>query len=267
MKHRGFGLVLTASILVLTVLPCFAQWAPSPQHPQGFPQNAQCTPRQPISQPVGRSVSVKVPISCTPLTPSPYPCGEVRHRQSQTLPVRVEVAVRPETPCDRGRIPVAVRDPGPLQPIICSGAELMGAVVAAPFRLIEILCPFGQRQPCSAPAPRLTCPPPRPRAPLYGPAVSYHSGVVQGTPLNHPPVCQAPQHACPPPGPSISPLPPDGHPSPSLCFLPPRLVHEHQLPALEPRSLIGGLWNLPATFLTRVRWTGDLWKSTPHRSR
>jgi len=213
------------------------------------------------------SVSVKVPISSTPLALPPYPCGEVRHRQSQSLPVSVEIAVKPETACDRQRIPVALRDPGPLQPIIYSGVGLVGAVVAAPFRLIEILCPLRLQQPCSAPAPRMICPPPRPPAPVCGLGVSYHSGGLRGTTLNPPPICQVPQDACPPARPSISPLPPGGCLSPSSCLVPPRLVHERQLPALEPSSLIGGLWNLPATFLTRGQWTGDLWTPTPHRSR
>ena len=93
----------------------------------------------------------RFPLSCGPGALAPSPCGEVRHRPSPAMPVRVEVAVKPEPLCDPRRIPVRFRDPGPFQPIIYSGVGLVGATVAAPFRLLETLIPCGRQQPCPDP--------------------------------------------------------------------------------------------------------------------
>ena len=145
MKYRGIGIVIIALILVLGELPSSAQSTLFPQHPMGLQQKIQYAPRQPVGQPVARTVSVQVPVPCAPPVLPPCSSGEVRYGPSRTLPVRVEVAVRPEPGCDSRRIPVAFRDPGPLQPIISNGVGLIGSTLAAPFRVAEMLCPLPQR--------------------------------------------------------------------------------------------------------------------------
>ena len=62
MKYRGIGIVIIALILVLGELPSSAQSTLFPQHPNGLQQTIQYAPRQPIGQPVARTVSVQVPV-------------------------------------------------------------------------------------------------------------------------------------------------------------------------------------------------------------
>ena len=97
MKYRGIGMPMT-SIHRWSWTRCLL--SPSGAFPStsswAFRRTLQCAPRQPIPQPVARSVSVKVPYLCTPLALPPYPCAEVRYRPSRALPVRVDIAVRPE---------------------------------------------------------------------------------------------------------------------------------------------------------------------------
>jgi len=262
MRVRVLRVVVIAMILTSTGLPSFAQWPRSLQPPQGFPQNALCVPRPPVPQPVARNVSVKVPISCPAPVLSPPRCGPVQHRPSQTMPVKVHVEVKPEVACTARPVPVAFRDPGPVEPVISNGVALVGAVVAAPFRLIEILCPFGQERPCPGRPLPMTCPPPNSPKPFSGSCEPYCPQPICKIPALQPLQCRVLQGACPPTGPSICPLPTVGCPSPSACFLPPRLVENDRVPILEPRSLIGGLWSLPARLISGGRWTGDLGEPT-----
>ncbi|MGO9116918.1 MAG: hypothetical protein ACLQPD_04820 [Desulfomonilaceae bacterium] len=255
MKTAAFGVVFTAFILHLASWPCFAQWQSSPPQPRGFAQNTRQVLPQTTPQPVARSVSVKVPIYSTPPALSPYPCGDLRRRQSWGLPVRVEVAVKPENACDNGRVPVVFQDPGPLQPIICSGVGLVGAVVAAPFRVAEMFCPLPPRpcKPAIAP-PYGPVPPVPPCQPVCPPMPSYA--------CSPPGACLQPV-ACAPAGPAVAPLPPA--PCAPRCGpnVPPRLVEEYQFPQYEAQDLLSGIWNFPETLIRTGRLAGDIHKTSP----
>jgi hypothetical protein len=263
MRYRVLGIVVAACIVVSVGLPSLAQSPLFSYGPPGPGSSPQCAPRQQVPQPVARSVQVQVPLSCGPGALSPSPCGEVRYRPSPAMPVRVEVAVKPEPLCDPRRIPVRFRDPGPFQPIIYSGVGLVGATIAAPFRLLETLFPCGRQQPCPGPFLRAGCAPPGPSVPPGGFGVPCFPGNVRKVCMPQPPACGMPPGACPPPGPSIAPLPSAPCPSPYACAVPPRMVQDNPLPYWEPQSLLGGLWNLPGTLLSSGRLTGDLGKPTP----
>ncbi len=236
MKAGVFGVVVTAIMALLMGSPCFPQGALAPHCPQGSWVQGKCASRQPVPQPPTRSVSVRIPFSCPPVAVPASPCSRVRYHQPQTLPVRVEIGLRPESSCQTRRAPIMFRDPGPLRPVICHGVSLAGALVAAPFRLIETVFPVGPHRLCPA---------------------------VPPVPMRFP----VPNSACPPPAPSIAPFPQSVCPSVGSCLPPPMLVQEQQLPAWEPKSLIGGLCNLPLSLLTRGRWTGDWGQAVPLRQR
>ena len=141
MKYRGIGIAVITLILALEEAPSLAQSTPFPQYPAVIPHNRQCVPRRPVAQPAVRSVNIRVPVPYAPPVLLPCPPGEVRYGPSRTMPVRVEVAVKPETPCNGRRVPATFRDPGPLQPIISNGVGLVGSLLAAPFRVIEMFLP------------------------------------------------------------------------------------------------------------------------------
>jgi hypothetical protein len=263
MRVGVLRVVVIAIMLASTGLPSFAQWPRSLQPPQGFPQNSQWGPRQPAPQPVVQNVSVRVPISCPSAPISRPPCGQVQHWQVQTLPVRLQVEVKPEVACPARPALVALRDPGPIEPVISNGVALIGSVVAAPFRLIEILCPFGQKRPCPGRSVSMAYPPPSPAKPFSALGAPYCPQPICKIPAPQPLQCRVLQGACPPTGPSICPLPTVGCPSPQPYRVPPRFVENDRAPILEPPSLIGGLWNVPAALITGGRWTGDLGKPTP----
>ena len=255
MKYRGIGIVIIALILVLGELPSSAQSTLSPQHPMGLQQKIQYAPRQPVGQPVARTVSVQVPVPCAPPVLPPCSSGEVRYGPSRTLPVRVEVAVRPEPGCDSRRIPVAFRDPGPLQPIISNGVGLIGAALAAPFRVAEMLCPLPQRT-CK-PMRALSCGPMHPAPPM--------SPVCHPMPLpclGGPHACLQPV-ACAPVGPAVAPLPPASCAPRCGPNVPPRLVEEYQFPQYEAQDLLSGIWNFPGTLIRTGRLAGDIHKTSP----
>lgn len=263
MRYGIFRIVPVALVMVAAGLPSLAQ-SPFPSYgPPASGPNLQCAPRQAAPPPVARNVQVRVPVPCGPEVSSPYRCGEVRHRPSPTMPVRVEVAVKPEPACDGRRIPVKFRDPGPFQPILATGAGLIGATVAAPFRLVEILVPWGREQPCQGPPPRPACAASGPPAPPRGVGLPWYPGNVHKVCAPPPLTCGVPLGACPPPAPSIAPLPPAPCPPAYGCGLPPQLVQDSQIPYWEPKSLLAGLWNLPARLLTGGRLTGDLGKPSP----
>jgi hypothetical protein len=72
--------------------------------------------------------------------PQPFPsgpCGPAGWPSQKTSGVRSKGSV-PESP---GLLALKVLDPGPIRPIITSTVALAGALVAAPFRLIETVFP------------------------------------------------------------------------------------------------------------------------------
>ncbi len=255
MKYRGIGIVIIALILVLGELPSSAQSTLFPQHPMGLKQKIQYAPRQPVGQPVARTVSVQVPVPCAPPVLPPCSSGEVRYGPSRTLPVREEVAVRPEPGCDSGLIPVAFRDPGPLQPIISNGVGLIGATLAAPFRVAEMLCPLPQRT-CK-PVRALSCGPRHPASPMSPVCHPVHAPCLGG-----PHACLQPV-ACAPVGPAVAPLPQAFCAPPCGQNVPPRLVEEYQFPQYEAQDLLSGIWNFPGTLIRTGRLAGDIHKTSP----
>lgn len=259
MKYQDIGMPMAVFMLVLAALPSFAQWQLTPQRPQGFPQNTPCAARQPIPQPVARSVSVKVPISRTPLALPPYPCGEVRDRQSQPMPVRVDIAVRPEEYDQRHPVPVVYRDPGFLGPIISHSVGLIGSAIAAPFRVAEMLCPL---EAPACPPSRWCGPTSRPRNCGYPPPAAPQFSPQCPAPITQPVSCR-PVLGCAPPGPSVAPLPPCAALPACGPNLPPALVEEYQFPQLESQSLFSGIWNLPGSLIRSGRLAGDIHKTPP----
>ncbi|MGO9571134.1 MAG: hypothetical protein ACLP5H_26715 [Desulfomonilaceae bacterium] len=225
-----------------------------------------CAPQQTV-QPVARSVNVTVPVPQPPkpymppaCVPSPYcPPPAAAAAPSRPMPVRVDIAVRPEACDQRQPVPVVYRDPGFFGPIIRHSVGLVGATVAAPFRVLEMLCPL-EGPPCS---PKRQCgPPPRAMNCGYPPAAPQFVPKCP-VPITQPvPPCP-PVLACAPPGPSVAPLPPCA--SPPLCgpFLPPALVERDEEPPCAPQSLLGGLVQLPFTLAERGRFMGDMGRPSP----
>ena len=255
MKYRGIGIAIIALILVLGELPSSAQSTLFPQHPMGLQQKIQYAPRQPVGQPVARTVSVQVPVPCAPPVLPPCSSGEVRYGPSRTLPVRVEVAVKPETACDNRQLPVRFRDPGPLQPIISCGVGLVGSALAAPFRLAEMFCPLPPR-PCK-PMRAPSCGPMHP-----GPPMSPACYPMLLPCLGGPHACLQPA-ACAPVGPCVAPLPPASCAPRCGPNLPPRLVEEYQFPQYEAQDLLSGVWNFPGMLIRTRRFAGDIHKTPP----
>ncbi|MGC9030914.1 MAG: hypothetical protein ACP5LD_14775, partial [Desulfomonilaceae bacterium] len=196
-----------------------------------------CKPHQPKQvQPVARTVQVTVPAPRPAPPAAPPGCGPMsslcppfssQARDTRPTPVRVEVAVRPEGPEQRSPVPVVYRDPGFLGPMIRHGVGLVGATVAAPFRVAEMLLPVQAPQTltsCGVGCGQGPCPAPRPARPC--------------SPL--------------PPAPSLAPLPRCAVPS---CgpYMPPAKVERPEEPAWVPQSLLGGVLNVPFVLLERGR--------------
>jgi hypothetical protein len=214
MKSRFVGM-LFATVVALsmgTSLLCEAAELCKPRIT--LPSARYCPPQQRV-QPVAQSVTVTVPVAPAP---KPYmlpPCGQPPYcpppaaaPPSGSVPVRVDIAVRPEACDQRPTVPVVYRDPGFLGPIISHSTGLIGATIAAPFRVAEMLCPT------DIPA----CPPGRPCGP---PPCAVSSGYP---PRMTQPVSFRPVMGCVPPGPSVAPLPPCRALTTCDSNLPPALV-------------------------------------------
>jgi len=259
---RAALLFVVVIMLVVTGALGFCQGIPAPY--SGSQVGVQsCSPRQPV-QPVARSVNVTVPVpqppkSCIPprYAAPPY-CGPVASAPAPTrpMPVRVDIAVRPETLDQRYPVPVVYRDPGFFGPIVRHSVGLVGAVVAAPFRVAEMLVPL---EASTCPQPKQCSPPPcamnqgcsRPTAPPQWVGKC-------PVPITQPmPPCP-PVFACAPAGPSVAPLPPFASPPPCGPFMPPAVVARDEEPPCAPQSLLGGLVQLPFTLAERGRLFGDM---------
>lgn len=257
------------SLIVLVLVssaPGFSQSAPG-SYPGSFPGVRPCVPQQPI-QPVARSVNVTVPVPqppkpCMPpaCVPAPYcPPPGAATAPSRPMPVRVDIAVRPEG-CDQRRpVPVVYRDPGFLGPIISHSIGLIGATVAAPFRIAEMICPLDTSP----------CPPQRPCGPPPPPPLNcgYQSPPPQFAPKCPAPITQPvapcpPVLTCAPCGPSVAPLPPCASPPPCGPFMSPAVVERDEEPPCAPQSLLGGLVQLPFTLAERGRFIGDMGRPSP----
>jgi hypothetical protein len=219
------------------------------------------------ARPVARSVRVTVPVpqpprQCLPpaCPPSPMYCRPtVCAPPARSIPVSVDIAVRPES-CDQRRpVPVVYRDPGFLRPIVYHSIGLVSATIAAPFRVAEMLCP-------------VTAPPCPPRRPCGPAPCSVNRGYPRPGPCQFVRPCPPPMRrpmscrpvlACAPPGPSVGPLPPCSASPTCGPNLPPALVQEYQFPQYEPQNLLSGIWNLPGQLIRNGRLTGDInkWSS------
>lgn len=255
-----FGFLM---VFLGTSIPVLCQSIPVPQpaYRSGVRPCGPQLPAQP-APPVARSVNVTVPVPppaqvCAPATCAPAPpycCSPAAPpAPPRQMPVRVDIAVRPEA-CDQRRpVPVVYRDPGFLGPIICHSVGLVGAAVAAPFRVLEMLCPV-PAQPC----PRRCGPRPQPSTCGYQQQTSPSFAPKCPMPCTQPVAPCPPMLACAPPGPSVAPLPPCASPSPCGPFMPPAMVERDEEPPCAPQSLLGGLINLPFTLMERGRLVHDL---------
>ncbi len=232
------------------------QYCPPKGCPPAMPQVAPSPP-----QPVTQTISVKVPVQQAPevrVAPMCGPCGpksvQIRPSKPYAAPVRVKLEVEPRPVGNVNLAPVAVRDPGPVKPIIAHSVGLAGSVVALPFRSIEMFCATRQKKQCG-PVPIY-----RPVAPGPPPAC----GPITKCP---PPRCAPPACAprpvpvtCAPVGPSVAPLPrPSWYAPQPVPYIPPAIVKDAmEYPATEPNGLLSGVYNLPSRILKRGRFYGDL---------
>lgn len=224
-----------------------------------------------------RQVNVNVPCppqQCAPPVCPPPQCGPVckpwvpPRPKPQMVPVRVEVAVRPESGCADRMAPLYRRNPGPFKPILGHTVGLVGSVIALPFGIAEMFHARTCKQKC----------PPRVCAPMCPPYQAMNP-VRKCAPRPVTACAPQPSYPCPPPqrmympacpvpmtkspcGPSVGPIP---RPScePRYCYsgppIPPRVVEEMSMyPAVEAQGLIPGVVQFPGRLLGRARWTGDL---------
>ena len=170
------------------------------------------------------------------------------------MPVRVDIAVHPEMRDQRRPVRVVYRDPGFLGPIIAHSVGLVGAAVAAPFRIVEMLC-LGSSSTLPTTVRRTTCT----KYLRLSAAESRVRTQVSGTLRS----------ACPNRAGRDSPVPPQdlpSHPFLPLCFSAGmRTFHasctggnSDEEPPCAPQSLIGGLVNLPYRLMERGRFLGDV---------
>lgn len=248
-------------VLILVFL-CSATVADNCFCQNSFPGAAQCVPstgKAYNAPPVSRTVSVTVPVKPEVKLVQPQLCPPHGfcappnpHAQSvRPAPVRVDVTVRPE-PADQGKLaPVIFRDQGILKPVVNSAIALTGAVIAAPFRLLDML------------ASKESCSPPRNQC---KPASAPRCGPPQCAPQSLPPVAAGPcvsplppmAMGCAPTGPSVAPLPPCRTPVGCAPSIAPKMVERDLPPPCEPQSLLGGIVNLPSRLATYGRLFGDV---------
>lgn len=249
-------------LLVVSSVPALCQGIPLIR--PTFPDNGRaCVPQKAVQgpQPVARTVNatVRVPSPnkpyCGPgVSPSQPLCAPAPPATApvRPLPVRVEVAVRPELFEQRRQVPVVYRDPGFMGLIVRHTVGLAGATVAAPFRVLEMLIPLdappnaGNRR-CGPPRPQ-NCEYQQPAAPRFVPLCP--------PPVTRPAYACAPSVGCAPTGPSVAPLPPCSGPSGCGPYMPPAMVEQE--PPCAPQSLLGGVLDLPFRLMSRGRVLGDM---------
>ncbi len=162
----------------------------------------------------------------------------------QKAPLCAPAKIRPLPPKPASSfshlLPLEIRDAGPIKPLVAHTIGLAGAVIAAPFRLLETVAPIG-----------------------------YVSGYAAGSqPLpRSAPACftnAAPLHALPSAGSPIMQTSrgygqrqsyPTSNGSPSS--------HENAFPQMEPHTLLGGIVQFPSTMVRQGRILGDLGVSAP----
>ena len=248
---RFLAVIVTVIALACGVPPILVAQMANPWSP-GYPPPPQAAGSG-ATKPVAKTVNVTVPIFTPPPTRCPAPpimqCPQLQGPPcwtppvSKPRPVKVGISVRPDL-CDRLDLaPVVYRDPGFFKPMISSAVCLVGATVAAPFRLLETLIPVDVRPNCGPPVPPPGCLPPAPPPPVIG-----RCG---------PPPCVGPP-VCAPGGPSVAPLPQKAVPQGCGPVIPPMLVARDEEPPCAPQSLLGGILKFPSRLLCRGRFVGDM---------
>ena len=234
------------------------------------PHPVPCPPPQ-APQPVAKTIDIKVPVPYPPhqvCLPHVARCGSMppcvpqsvcRHPKPSQMPVRVEVSIRPEKPCDPKLVPLRYRDPGPIRPVVEHTVGFIGSAIALPFRTLEMFvgrckkCPPKPCAPLCMPAPMAcgprivkcgppTCPPP------------VRLGIPTCGPPPCPPPCPIPM-SCVPTGPSVGPLPCTGPYQPCSPNIPPEIMRDAcEFPPLESKGLLSGAYYFPGRLLQRGRF-------------
>lgn len=253
------GLAIVVALLMAASVQCEAADVYRPKI--AFPSTRPYSPQQRV-QPVEQRVGLT-----HPMPHPPRPCGPPVRPSSplycpppvsatappSRMPVKVNMAVRPERWDRRKPVPIVYRDPGFLGPMIAHSIGLMGATVAAPFRVAEMLFPVQAR----------ACPPRQRCGQPYPPPICQSRPLVNPTFVRKCPVpispCRPPL-ACAPPGPSVAPLPPCAAPPRCGPNLSPALVEEYRFPQVEAQDLFSGIWNLPGRLIRNGRLGGDIGK-------
>jgi hypothetical protein len=244
-------------IVVAFAVACVVPAGTAYNIPYCGPAPKACAPPPPARIPVARTVNVRVPLPCPPAprpvcrppvrcgSPAPAYCAPPPcPKRPKPMPVRVEVSVRPESPCEQRLAPLVWRDPGPLKAVIGSGTALLRAAIAAPFKAAEMLVPCSWKRKCRPLVPpRNQCGIPQP---CYPPNMIGCRRPITCAPCP-PPMTRAPV------GPSVAPLPPASGPAPCGPYIPPRIVRNARFPMFEPGSLAEGIVNLPFRFVGRAR--------------
>ncbi len=186
----------------------------------------------------------------------PLPCGtQPAPLLCRSVPQKVRTCTAPESACGSKLVPLYFDDPGPVRPIVQHVVGLVGATVALPFRVAEILCPLPW-QDC-APVTAVPCGP----VPVPPTTLSDCYPIPQRA-CRMPPACLAPV-VCAPCGPAVAPLPPALCLPPCAPNVPPALVEEYQFPQVEPQNLLSGIWNLPGNIIRSGRFAGDIHNAHP----
>lgn len=201
-----------------------------------------CAPEQPKL--VTRTVNVAVPVPQPPVAALVPQCSasQVHDPKSGTVrpnsvPVRLEVAVRGETSEQKRAVPVVYRDPGFLRPLVGHTVGLVGAIVAAPFRVAEMMVPLD-----TPPLPRVARRSALPCGSLQAaPLIPPSWAPVCPKPMTQPQSSCAPSLTCAPAGPSVAPLPAPATPPSCGPFMPPALVERYEEMPCAPQSLVEGL--------------------------
>jgi hypothetical protein len=259
----GIGLAIVVALAMGASVQCEAADVCRPEI--SFPSVPPYASQQRV-QPVARSVQVTVPMprpprpcGATVCLPPPMHClppGSAT-APSPPMPVRVDIAVRPEECDQRYPVPIVYRDPGFLGPIIYHSVGLIGAAIASPFRVAEMLCPL---EASACPSKQRCGPTSRPLNCCYPPPAAPQSASKCPAPIT-PPVSCRPVLGCAPPGPSVAPLPSCAALPPCGPNLPPALVEEYQFSQLESQNLFSGIWNLPGSLVRSGRLAGDIQKT------
>ncbi len=169
--------------------------------------------------------------------PAMSPCAAPQ-RAPLCAPAKIRTAPPKSASSFPRLIPIEIRDSGPIKPIVAHTVWLAGALIAAPFRLMETVLPLGYISGYSgASAP---VPPP-------GVACVPYGAPPRALPFTGAPFTQAGG------GYGQGPSYPMGNPSPSS--------QENRFPQVEPQSLLGGVVQFPTTMVTQGRILGDLGSS------